>query len=192
VNGLSPEKIVISQGETLPFADASFDIVYSANVIEHTNDPRQVLCESLRVLRPGGVLHFEMPNFTSYFEGHYFVMMPPLLHKTMLPWWVKTVFRRDPAFARTLRTEINPVWLRRTLRDLGTNQHLRVISLGEEVFRDRLKAASFNFQQSAVRAILSPVINVLRRLNAGSLAANLFILLQAHYPIYLTVAKERA
>lgn len=191
-NDLPREKIVVSQGETLPFPDASFDVVYSANVIEHTSDPTQVLRESLRVLRLGGILHFEMPNFTSYFEGHYFLVMPPLFHKALLPWWVKTLFGRDPAFARTLRTELNPLWLRRTIRSLGANQPLRLVSLGEEVFRDRLQARSFNFQQSAVGAILSPMVEVLRRLNVGSLAANVFILLQAHYPIYLTVAKGRA
>ena len=36
-NGFDPERIIPVKGETLPFADASFEIVYSANVLEHTH-----------------------------------------------------------------------------------------------------------------------------------------------------------
>jgi ubiquinone/menaquinone biosynthesis C-methylase UbiE len=192
LNGVPPDRVVVSRGETLPFPDASFDVVYSANVLEHTRDAKQVLREALRVLKPGGILHFEMPNFTSFFEGHYLTIMPPLLHRAILPWWVRVVRRRDPAFARTMRTEINPVWLRRTIRSLGKEEPLRLVSLGEEVFRERLAAPSFQFQHSAVASILSPAIQLLRNAKISRLIGNLLVGLQAHYPIYLTVAKERA
>ena len=121
-------------GETLPFPDESFDIVYSANVLEHTERPQQVVAEALRVLRPGGLFHMEMPNHLSYFEGHYMVVMPPLVWKAILPWWIKWVIRRDPAFTHTLRTEINPIWCRRTVRELSKIYPLELISLGEEEF----------------------------------------------------------
>jgi len=189
INGVPPDRIVVAEGEALPFSDASFDIIYSSNVIEHCNDPAKILAEAIRVLKPGGILHFEMPNFTSYFEGHYLVLMPPLLFGWILPWWVKTVFGRDPAFARTLRTEINPVWLRRTIAQIAREQPVRIVSLGEEVFKDRLKSAAFNFQQEGVRKAISPIIALLQKLNFGGFAANFFIVLQAHYPIYLTVQK---
>ncbi|MGA3172245.1 MAG: class I SAM-dependent methyltransferase [Chthoniobacteraceae bacterium] len=188
INSVPPERIVVSQGERLPFADASFDIVYSCNVIDHCNDAAKFLREAMRVLKPGGILHFETPNFTSYFEGHYYVPMPPLLFGGLLPWWVKSVFGRDPAFARTLRTEINPMWLRKTIAVIAREQPAKIVSLGEEVFRERLKSP-FDFQHKAVQKIIGPVIGSLQRLNFGSLAANLFIMLQAHYPIYLTVEK---
>jgi ubiquinone/menaquinone biosynthesis C-methylase UbiE len=112
-NGIDPKRIRNACGESLPFPDESFDIVYSANVLEHTLDPEQVLREAARVLRKGGILHMEMPNFLSYYEGHYCVLQPPLFWKPILPLWVKWVFGRDPAFARTLHTEINPLWCRR-------------------------------------------------------------------------------
>jgi len=73
-NGIDPERILNSVGESLPFADESFDIVYSANVLEHTQNPEQVLREAMRVLRPGGLLYVELPNYLSYFEGHYMVV----------------------------------------------------------------------------------------------------------------------
>jgi glycosyltransferase involved in cell wall biosynthesis/ubiquinone/menaquinone biosynthesis C-methylase UbiE len=40
--------------ENLPFADGSFDVVYSNGVIHHTPDTAQVVREINRVLRPGG------------------------------------------------------------------------------------------------------------------------------------------
>jgi ubiquinone/menaquinone biosynthesis C-methylase UbiE len=40
--------------ESLPFADASFDIVYSWGVIHHSERPERIVDEIHRVLRPGG------------------------------------------------------------------------------------------------------------------------------------------
>jgi len=40
----------------MPFADKSFDLVFSWGVIHHTISPIQALNEFVRVLRPGGVL----------------------------------------------------------------------------------------------------------------------------------------
>lgn len=42
-------------GERLPFADGSFDVVYSRQVLHHVSDRRQLCTEVARVLRPGGV-----------------------------------------------------------------------------------------------------------------------------------------
>jgi len=41
-------------GETLPFADNSFDVVYSNGVIHHTPNTQDVVNEIYRVLKPGG------------------------------------------------------------------------------------------------------------------------------------------
>lgn len=49
---------IAAGGEDLPFADASFDIVMSDNVIDHARDPRKILVEIARVLKPGGLFYF--------------------------------------------------------------------------------------------------------------------------------------
>jgi glycosyltransferase involved in cell wall biosynthesis/ubiquinone/menaquinone biosynthesis C-methylase UbiE len=47
-------RFVHHDGEDLPFADATFDLVYSNGVIHHTPNTRRMVDEIHRVLRPGG------------------------------------------------------------------------------------------------------------------------------------------
>lgn len=63
----------VADGERLPYADGSFDVVLSHEVIEHVADDQQALAEALRVLRPGGRLFLFCPNRLYPFEthGHY-------------------------------------------------------------------------------------------------------------------------
>jgi SAM-dependent methyltransferase len=43
-----------TDGDTIPYPDATFDIVCSMGVLHHIEDPRPMLAEMRRVLRPGG------------------------------------------------------------------------------------------------------------------------------------------
>jgi 2-polyprenyl-3-methyl-5-hydroxy-6-metoxy-1,4-benzoquinol methylase len=61
-------------GTTLPFDDASFDIVVSNHVIEHVGpEPDQLnhLHEIRRVLRSDGLLYLAVPNRWTVIEPHY-------------------------------------------------------------------------------------------------------------------------
>jgi SAM-dependent methyltransferase len=51
-------KVIAAVGEALPFADESFDIVLSDNVIDHAERPAAILTEMVRVLVPSGFLYF--------------------------------------------------------------------------------------------------------------------------------------
>ena len=51
-------------GERLPFADRSFDSVVCSEVLEHVEDAGAVIAEVSRVLMPGGVFVFSLPNRT--------------------------------------------------------------------------------------------------------------------------------
>ena len=55
---------VVGAGEELPFADASFDIAYCCDVLEHVDDLDRVLAETARVLKPGGVYLYDTINRT--------------------------------------------------------------------------------------------------------------------------------
>ena len=189
-NAIDPDRVIDSTGESLPFPDETFDIVYSANVLEHTENPERVLRESVRVLRPGGLLHMEMPNYLSYFEGHYMVVQPPIFWQPMLAWWVHLAFRRDPAFAKTLQTRINPVWCRRTVKKIDKVHPLELISLGEDLFLERL-SQTFTFETGVVASRIGRLIAALQKINRGNWMGRLIVALQGHYPIYLTLRKGR-
>ena len=44
----------LTDGDRLPFADGTFDIVCSMGVLHHIEDPRPMIAEMYRVLKPGG------------------------------------------------------------------------------------------------------------------------------------------
>jgi ubiquinone/menaquinone biosynthesis C-methylase UbiE len=53
-------------GEQIPFPDNAFDLVYSANVLEHLTNPLAVFTEVNRVLKPNGRFLFKTPNRWHY------------------------------------------------------------------------------------------------------------------------------
>jgi len=76
VCGLDPDERVrvnphldegrVGVGESIPWPDASFDVVTADNVLEHLDDPTAVLREVARVLKPGGVFLAKTPNRLHY------------------------------------------------------------------------------------------------------------------------------
>jgi len=73
--------VVQSPGEHLPFPDATFDIVFSHEVLEHVADDRACVAEMVRVTRrpehgqraegqPGGRIILFVPNRLYPFETH--------------------------------------------------------------------------------------------------------------------------
>lgn len=48
--------------EPLPFDDASFDVVVAGELLEHLRDPRRLVADARRVLRPGGTFVASVPN----------------------------------------------------------------------------------------------------------------------------------
>jgi SAM-dependent methyltransferase len=55
-------RLVCCSAEHLPFAEEVFDGVLGVHVLEHTQDPRSVLRETARTLKPGGLCYFTTPN----------------------------------------------------------------------------------------------------------------------------------
>jgi SAM-dependent methyltransferase len=59
--GLDSYHAVFQDATSLPYPDASFDLVYSISVVEHIPDDRAAMREMLRVTRPAGKLIVEVP-----------------------------------------------------------------------------------------------------------------------------------
>ena len=53
-----------ADAESLPFADAFFDVVFCSNVLDHINDPGKTIEEIVRVLRPKGYFILTVEIFT--------------------------------------------------------------------------------------------------------------------------------
>ena len=101
-NGIANARQILlpAVGEELPFADATFDIVYSIATLEHVRDIEKCLTEARRVVRPGGVVIMHVPNYNSFHEDHYDILWLPYLlrSKRVAKWYVRTIFRRRDWF----------------------------------------------------------------------------------------------
>jgi SAM-dependent methyltransferase len=65
--GAHSSAISFFDGVHLPWDDASFDLVYSNQVLEHVRKPEALLADVLRVLKPGGAL----AGSVSYLEPYH-------------------------------------------------------------------------------------------------------------------------
>ena len=64
-----PARLEVADGERLPFPDSSFDLVYAHGVVQYTADPRRLVEECRRVLRPGGEAVFQVYNRMSWLNA---------------------------------------------------------------------------------------------------------------------------
>ncbi len=53
---------IAAEGERLPFADSTFDVVLCDNVVDHAEGPSEIVRELARVSAPGGLVYFTV-NF---------------------------------------------------------------------------------------------------------------------------------
>ena len=67
----SKAEFLNSNGLRLPFKDEAFDVIVCAQVYEHTTEPRLLVREVRRVLKPGGSCFFSGPNRLWPIEYHY-------------------------------------------------------------------------------------------------------------------------
>lgn len=67
----------VADAERIPFEDKYFSAVMSLEVLEHVDDPKKVLSEINRVLKPGGIFFLTTPlegdpsNFYGFFYEHF-------------------------------------------------------------------------------------------------------------------------
>lgn len=79
VAGLSTASVHRVASEQLPFADDTFDLIESMDVIEHVGDADRYLAELARVLAPGGTILLATPNRLWPVEQHLSILGPPWL-----------------------------------------------------------------------------------------------------------------
>lgn len=90
----------VYNGMVIPFADKSFDFVFSTFVFEHLTEPEKVFAEMSRVTKSGGYIAIACPNYGSPFfrspcnKQNKLVLLLKRLLQTLLPKILfKTSFR---------------------------------------------------------------------------------------------------
>jgi ubiquinone/menaquinone biosynthesis C-methylase UbiE len=69
LNGVKARELRVGNGEVLPYADASFDVVYGHGVLQYTEDAGRLVKECHRVLRRGGEAIFMVYNRISWLNA---------------------------------------------------------------------------------------------------------------------------
>lgn len=70
-----------ADGERLPYADDTFDLVYAHGVVQYTANAAALVAESRRVLKPGGRAIFQVYNRMSWLNALSGLMKVPLEHE---------------------------------------------------------------------------------------------------------------
>lgn len=182
--GLSPRLIIQGVGEHMPVQSNSFDLVYSTHVLEHVQNPPQVLRETVRVLRPGGIAQIVVPNYGSLWDGHYGMLWPPYVSHRIARVIVQLA-GRDPSFVDTLQL-ITLRQLRRWMREL--QPQAEVLDWGEDLFDQRMTQGNFTAWASVGR--ISRLVNLARRLDVAQIVSSVMRRCNAITPIVLTLRKR--
>ena len=81
LHGHNGAVFVVGDGAALPVPDASVDVVYAHGVLQYSADPRGIVEEARRVLRPGGTAIFMVYNRVSWLMALSKVMKVGLEHQ---------------------------------------------------------------------------------------------------------------
>jgi ubiquinone/menaquinone biosynthesis C-methylase UbiE len=122
-----PARLKLSRGSAiqLPYANNTFDLVYTVDAIHHFGDHRAYVAEAFRVLKPGGAL---------VTIGH-----DP--HEGTTNWYIYEYF--DGVYDTDLRRYPSSKWLLAMMYAQGIRraysqpvEHIRNVHIGDSVLRD--------------------------------------------------------
>jgi SAM-dependent methyltransferase len=137
LNGItSPtSRLLPAYAEKLPFADNSFDLVFSIAVVEHVTNVEQTMREALRVVKPEGLVIMNVPNYNSFREGHYNILWIPYLlaRKAIAKWYVRTVFHRQDYYVDELNFT-TPRQFRKMAKALKECREMKIYRFCESPF----------------------------------------------------------
>jgi SAM-dependent methyltransferase len=153
-NKLPHLELILYDGGTFPVPDESCDFVVSFQVLEHVKSTEHIFNECIRVLRPSGIMYHVIPNYHSFYEGHYSVIWFPFLNKFLGRLYLKLLGKYN-SYYETLNL-VKPRFIRREL-DIHKNE-LKVLSLGREEFINKFNSHQIDkVNQKVLRGILKGI-----------------------------------
>lgn len=179
-SGFSKNLIKNSTGEKLPYKDNTFDAVTSLYTLEHVQDVGKVLSESARVLKPGGHLYCVVPNYGSFWEGHYGILWIPYLPKILAKAYVRLWGKLPNALDEYQL--VNQLVLEKHLKNLP----LKVENWGNDLFISKVQNLSISGGTMGSAKNLLTYLNHLKLLRFTALCASFF---KAQTPIILVAKK---
>lgn len=181
--GQLAKRVVCGVGEHLPFSSASFDLVCSFQVLEHTRDPELVLDETVRVLKSGGWFVHVFPNYGSLWEGHYGLPWIPHLPKSLARMYL-SLLGRD----LSMLEEFQLLTHGRVERMLKNRRDVRIVDWGTRLWEHRVR--SLDFSEWAYLGRLKAALRIVHRLGLVEPAITLGRALRFETPIVLVGQKN--
>ncbi len=124
--------VVLYDGIKFPFPDSYFDFVVSFNVLEHVQSLDCIFDESLRVLKPGGLMYHLCPNHHSFYEGHFKVIWMPFFSKSLGRTYLKLLRKYNIGYEG-----LQIIKPRNICRILSSKKDIKFFSLCKEHFIDK-------------------------------------------------------
>lgn len=87
------DRFINGVGEDLPFENNTFDFITSYQTLEHVQNVEKCLYEMLRVLKPGGQLWLQAPDYDCWYEPHYRVPFLPTMNKKIAKLYLTLIGR---------------------------------------------------------------------------------------------------
>ena len=116
IRGAPSRASVIGDGYWLPLGEASVDVCFSCNVLEHVRDPAGLIDEMIRVTRPGGLVYLSYTVWLSPWRGRRGEKPKNIYGETMFPLSVGQVLslvrRRADVAVVEARPRYYPRWCR--------------------------------------------------------------------------------
>lgn len=172
--GFPRNSVKAASGENLPFGDSSFDLIVSYYTLEHVQ-------EAARVLRPDGHIFFIVPNYGSFWEGHYGIIWLPHIPKVIAKYYVR-LWGKDEKLLDQLQL-VNCFTFKRIVRDLP----FEIIDMGKTSFRE--KVLNLNSGSESTLGSAYKVAKFFKKIKVLNLLIFLANLVEAQTPITFVARK---
>lgn len=100
-SNISPENFKKEYCEKISSPNNYFDIVHCYTVLEHVEDINKSLDEMIRIVKPGGKIYLNTPNYSYPYEGHYKIPFPTFLPK-IFGYFYLFLLGKSPQFLKTI------------------------------------------------------------------------------------------
>ena len=147
-------RFCLTDAARMSFADESFDVIVSINVLEHVDDLYFTLRECQRVLRPNGVMLFHFPPFYSpwgaHLEGWINFPWPHLFFsdRTLIQaaHRIETEHRRNAGYIPTAQVKWDALTRLPELNRVTVQQFHHLLSvLGLQVLEQKMLPLGYNY-----------------------------------------------